>query len=89
MEGVIFKEKWENLDGGGGEGRGVSQDQLFRMNAVDVNAIFKKTNPPKFVILSGILIVIQFGRSQRIISCSVEIITIAQANVRLNSWLNN
>ena len=50
---------------------------------------FKKNNPPKFVILSGILIVIQFGCSQRIISCSVEIITIAQANVRLNSWLNN
>ena len=36
---VIFKEEWENLDVGGGEGRGVSQDQLFWMNAVDVNAI--------------------------------------------------
>ena len=39
MEGVIFKEEWENLDGGGGEGRGVSQDQLFRVNAVNVNVI--------------------------------------------------
>lgn len=36
---VIFKEEWENLDGGGGEGRGVSQDQLFRVNAVNVNVI--------------------------------------------------